>query len=203
MVTGVFTYGGEFDGEGLVQVVNQFPAVWIMFAGIKDTVRHDTRGSRFKAIGQFTVLVGDRASGSEADSRFGGLHRHDVGTYRLMQTVRHLLTNQSLGLQISRLQPGAAKSLFSRQMEQYAVSVFALEFETYWFEDALQDGDWPRPAVSDVQQAQVYADVSAYRGRTDPEHPDFKGANLELRIPPKTPDQPADMAATVETEVKL
>ena len=81
-------------------------------------------------------------------------------------------------------------------MEQDAVSVFALEFETYWFEDALQDGDWPRPAVSDVQQAQVYADVSAYRGRTDPEHPDFKGANLELRIPPKTPDQPADMAAT-------
>lgn len=139
MVTGVFTYGGEFDGEGLAQVVNQFPAVWVMFAGIKDTVRHDTRGSRFKAIGQFTVLVGDRASGSEADSRFGGLHRHDVGTYRLMQTCRHLLTNQSLGLQIGRLQPGAAKSLFSRQMEQDAVSVFALEFETYWFEDALQD----------------------------------------------------------------
>ncbi len=202
MVTGVFTYGGEFDGEGLAQVVNQFPAVWIMFAGIKDTVRHDTRGSRFKAIGQFTVLVGDRASGSEADSRFGGLHRHDVGTYRLMQTCRHLLTNQSLGLQIGRLQPGAAKSLFSRQMEQDAVSVFALEFETYWFEDALQDGDWPRPAVSDGQQAKVYADVSEYQGRTDPEHPDFKGANLELRIPPKTPDQPADMAATVETEVK-
>mgnify|MGYP002872165395 CR=1 FL=1 len=25
MVTGVFTYGGEFDGEGLAQVVNQFP----------------------------------------------------------------------------------------------------------------------------------------------------------------------------------
>ena len=93
MVTGVFTYGGEFDGEGLAQVVNQFPAVWVMFAGIKDPVRHDTRGSRFKAIGQFTVLVGDRASGSEADSRFGGLHRHDVGTYRLMQTCRHLLTN--------------------------------------------------------------------------------------------------------------
>lgn len=71
-----------------------------------------------------------------------------------------------------------------------------------WFEDALRDGDWPRPAVSDEQQAQVYADVSAYQGRTDPEHPDFKGANLELRIPPKKPNQPADMAATVKTEVK-
>lgn len=202
MVTGVFTYGGEFDGEGLAQVVNQFPAVWVMFAGIKDTVRHDTRGSRFKAIGQFTVLVGDRASGSEADSRFGGLHRHDVGTYRLMQAVRLLLINQTMGLCIGRLKPGKAKSLFSKQMELNAISVFALDFETHWFEDALRDGDWPRPAVSDEQQAQVYADVSAYQGRTDPEHPDLKGVNLELRIPPKTPDQPADMAATVETKVK-
>lgn len=202
MVTGVFTYGGEFDGEGLAQVVNQFPAVWVMFAGIKDTAAHDTRRTRYKATGQFTVLVGDRASGSEADSRFGGLHRHDVGTYRLMQACRHLLTNQSLGLSIGRLKPGAAKSLFSRQMEQEAISVFALEFETDWFEDALPDGDWPRPAASDSQQAQVYADVSEYQGRTDPEHTDFKGVNIELRIPPKTHDQPADIAATVETEVK-
>lgn len=202
MVSGVHTYGGEFDGEGLAQVVNQFPAVWVMFAGITNSEPHDTRRTRYQVTGHFTVLVGDRASGSEADSRFGGLHRNDVGTYRLMQAVRHLLTNQSLGLQIGRLQPGAAKSLFSRQMEQDAVSVFALEFETYWFEDALQDGDWPRPAVSDGQQAQVYADVSEYQGRTDPEHPDFKGVNLELRISPKNPDQPADMAATVKTEVK-
>jgi len=202
MVTGVFTYGGEFDGEGLAQVVNQFPAVWVMFAGIKDTVRHDTRGRRFKAIGQFTVLAGDRASGSEADSRFDGLHRHDVGTYRLMQTCRHLLTNQSLGLQIGRLQPGAAKSLFSRQMEQDAISVFVLEFETYWFEDALQDGDWPRPAVSDGQQAKVYADVSEYQGPPEPQPPYLKGVTFNWRPPPKPPAHPADMAATVETKVK-
>ena len=37
MVSGVHTYGGEFDGEGLAQVVNQFPAVWVMFAGITDS----------------------------------------------------------------------------------------------------------------------------------------------------------------------
>lgn len=202
MVSGVHTYGGEFDGEGLAQVVNQFPAVWIMFAGITNSEPHDTRRTRYQVTGRFTVLVGDRASGSEADSRFGSLHQNDVGTYRLMQTVRLLLINQTMGLCIGRLKPGKAKSLFSKQMELDAISVFALDFETHWFEDALQDGDWPRPAVSDGRQAQVYADVSAYRGRTDPEHPDFKGANLELRIPPKKPNQPADMAATVKTEVK-
>jgi len=38
MVSGVHTYGGEFDGEGLAQVVNQFPAVWVMFAGITDII---------------------------------------------------------------------------------------------------------------------------------------------------------------------
>lgn len=87
-------------------------------------------------------------------------------------------------------------------MELDAISVFALDFETHWFEDALRDGDWPRPTVSDAQQAQIYADVSEYHGCTYPEHPDLKGANLELRIPPKKPNQPADMAATVKTEVK-
>lgn len=199
MVSGVHTYGGEFDGEGLAQVVNRFPAVWIMFAGITNSEPHDTRRTRYQVTGRFTVLVGDRASGSEADSRFGSLHRNDVGTYRLMQTVRLLLINQTMGLCIGRLKPGKAKSLFSKQMELDAISVFALDFETHWFEDALQDGDWPRPTE---QQAQVYADVSVYQGRTDPEHPDFKGANLELRIPPKKPNQPADMAATVKTEVK-
>ena len=206
MVTGVYSYGGEFDGEGLAQVVNQFPAVWVLFAGIKDTERHDTRGTRYKATGQFTVLVGDRASGSEADSRLGGLHRHDVGTYRLMNACRLLLTNQRLGLDIGRLKPGAARSLFSRQMEQEAISVFALEFETDWMEDALPDGEWPRPIVDGeadtAAQAQVYADVAAYQGRTDPVYPELSGVNLELRQPPKTLNDAADMAAVVETVEK-
>ena len=115
MVSGVHTYGGEFDGEGLAQVVNQFPAVWIMFAGITNSEPHDTRRTRYQVTGHFTVLVGDRASGSEADSRFGGLHRNDVGTYRLMQAVRLLLINQTMGLCIGRLKPGKAKSLFWTQ----------------------------------------------------------------------------------------
>lgn len=115
MVSGVHTYGGEFDGEGLAQVVNQFPAVWIMFAGITNSEPHDTRRTRYQVTGRFTVLVGDRASGSEADSRFGSLHQNDVGTYRLMQTVRLLLINQTMGLCIGRLKPGKAKSLFQNK----------------------------------------------------------------------------------------
>lgn len=190
MVSGVHTYGGEFDGEGLAQVVNQFPAVWVMFAGIKDTVAHDTRRTRHKVIGRFTVLVGDRTSGSEADSRFGGLHRNDVGTYRLLRAVRLLLTNQSFGLKIDRLQPGAAKSLFSRQLELDAVSVFALEFDTHWFEDALDDGAWPETGAQ--------ADIDTYFGQTQAPEPMLSGVNLELRQPPKTPADAADMAATVE-----
>jgi len=202
MVSGVHTYGGEFDGEGLAQVVNQFPAVWVMFAGITDSEPHDTRRTRYQVTGHFTVLVGDRASGSEADSRFGGLHRNDVGTYRLMQAVRLLLINQTMGLCIGRLKPGKAKSLFSKQMELDAISVFALDFETHWFEDALRDGDWPRPTVSDAQQAQIYADVSEYHGCTYPEHPDADPNTLERPPPTKHPTPPADMAATVKTEVK-
>lgn len=191
MVTGVYTYGGEFDDEGLAQVVNQFPAVWVMFAGIKDTAPHDTRRTRYKATGQFTVLVGDRASGSEADSRFGGLHRYDVGTYRLMQVCRHLLANQSLGLKIERLKPGAARSLFTRRMEQDAISVFALEFETDWMEDALADGDWPERGS--------HADIDGYYGRTQVT-PDMAQINLQLRQPPKTPGDEPDTEAVITLE---
>lgn len=202
MVTGVFTYGGEFDSDGLAQVVNQFPAVWVMFAGIKHSKKHDTRGTRYKVTGEFTVLVGDRASGSEADSRFGGMHSNDVGTYRLLQACRHLLTNQSLGLSMSPIQPGAVKSLFSRTLEHEAISVFALAFEAEWFEDALLNGGWPRPTIRDDVPSEVHDDVQAYGGRTDPEYPDLEAVTVELRQPPKTKDQPADMAGIVKTEVK-
>lgn len=193
MVSGVHTYGGEFDDEGLAQVVNQFPAVWVLFAGITDSAAHDTRRTRYKVTGRFTVLVGDRASGSEAASRFGGLHRNDVGTYRLMQAVRLLLTNQSMGLQAGRLKPGKAKSLFSKQMELDAISVFALDFDIDWIEDALPDGEWP--------EAGAHADIDAYYGTTQAAAPMFEQANIELRQPPKTHHTHApDMAATVETK---
>ena len=193
MVTGVFTYGGEFDGEGLAQVVNQFPAVWVLFNGIKNTVPHDTRRTRYKVTAEFAVLVGDEASGSEADSRFGGLHRHDVGTYRLMNACRLLLGNQSLGLKIDPLQPRAARSLFNQRMENDALSVFAVEFETHWFENALQNGDWP--------EAGSHGDIDDYYGQTQTT-PDFIAANLELRRPPKTHPAPADMQAHIDTVEK-
>ena len=123
-----------------------------------------------------------------------------------MNACRLLLINQRLGLDIGRLKPGAAKSLFSRQMEQDAISVFALDFETDWMEDALQDGEWPRPIADgeadSAAQAQVYADVAAYQGRTDPVYPELSGVNLELRRPPKTLNDAADMAAVVETVEK-
>ena len=37
LVTGVHSYGGELDDEGLYQVVQQLPAAWVTFAGIDKT----------------------------------------------------------------------------------------------------------------------------------------------------------------------
>ena len=219
MVTTVESYGGQFDDEGLAQVVNQFPAVWVLFAGIKDTVPHDTRRSKYRVEGVFTVLVGDRASGSEADSRIGGGHRHDVGSYRLLRAVRLLLGNQSLGLPIDRLQPKAAKSLFNRQLEADALSVFALEFETHWYENALPDGEWPQMPMKPVLDAggnpqgdpatggtQYRPDTdhpdavfAEYVGRIDPPYADLTGINLNLH---RNNRDPAAIRATVAAQSK-
>lgn len=202
MVSGVHTYGGEFDGEGLAQVVNQFPAVWVLFAGVKDSVPVNTRRNKYRVEGVFTVLVGDRASGSEEESRLGGLHRNDVGSYRLIRAVRLLLANQSLGLKIEELRPKSVKSLFTRQMEQDALSVFALDFEAVWHETALPDGEWPQmPMTSDGLPDYSHPDAvfDAYAGRLDPPYPDFAGVRLNMHYDNR---DPAAMTATVETQPK-
>ena len=219
MVSTVASYGGEFDDEGLAQVVNQFPAAWVLFAGIKGSEPHDTRRNKYRVEGVFTVLVGDRASGSEAQSRIGGGHRYDVGSYRLLRAVRLLLANQSLGLPIDRLQPKAVKSLFNRQLEADALSVFALEFETHWYESALPDGEWPqmpmKPLLDADGQPQTDPDTGGTQYQPDYDHPDAVFAEYVGRIDPPYADltgiqlnthldnrDPAAIRATVAAQPK-
>ena len=98
MVSGVHTYGGEFDGEGLAPWSTSSPPFGSCLPALPTASPHDTRRTRYQVTGHFTVLVGDRASGSEADSRFGGLHRNDVGTYWLMQAITPVADQSDYGL---------------------------------------------------------------------------------------------------------
>lgn len=87
----------------------------------------------------------------------------DVGTYKLVRAVRRLLINQSLGMEIDYLKPGAVRPLFNSQLSARALSVFGCEFETYWLEEGLEPGRWPAPQ-SDADSDHMFA---LYRGRLD------------------------------------
>ncbi len=65
LVTGVHSYGGELDDEGLYQVVQQLPAAWVTFAGIDKTEAVQTSRTKHKAEAKFVVMVAAAAAGVE------------------------------------------------------------------------------------------------------------------------------------------
>lgn len=73
LVTGVHSYGGELDDEGLYQVVQQLPATWVTFAGIDKTEAVKTSRTKHKAEAKFVVMVAARSLRSEETSRTGGI----------------------------------------------------------------------------------------------------------------------------------
>lgn len=199
LVTGVHSYGGELDEEGLYQVVRQLPAAWVTFGGITKTEPIQTSRKRYKASAKFVVLVADRSYRSEAASRTGGAGRWEIGTYRLIYAVRRLLCGQDLGLPIDNLQPEAVRTLFNGRMERTeAMSVYACEFATHWTEEALPKGEWPQvppvplppPPGQAAPPPHPDSIFAAYDGRTDPPYPVFKGGSLHVHTPADSP-QPA------------
>lgn len=197
LVTGVHSYGGELDDEGLYQVVQHMPAAWVTFAGIEKTEAVKTNRMKHRAHAKFVVMVAARSFRSEAASRAGGVAHGEVGSYQLIYAVRRLLANQDLGLPIDSLQPRAVRTLFNGRLERSeAMSVFACEFETHWIEEALDNGRWvevpPPPAPpsnpndppAPPHPDRIFVD---YQAATSPPYPEFKRANLHVHAPPDSP----------------
>ena len=194
LVTGVHSYGGELDDEGLYQVVQQLPAAWVTFAGIDKTEAVKTSRTKHKAEAKFVVMVAARSLRSEEASRAGGIGHWEIGSYQLIYAVRRLLANQDLGLAIDKLQPRAVRTLFNGRMErQEAMSVYACEFATHWIEEALDNGRWPEIPPPPPHPDQIFV---TYQAATSPPYPELKGANLHVHAPPDNP------TPAIEAEVK-
>ena len=202
LVTGVHSYGGELDDEGLYQVVQQLPAAWVTFAGIDKTEAVKTSRTKHKAEAKFVVMVAARSLRSEETSRTGGIGHWEIGSYQLIYAVRRLLANQDLGLAIDKLQPRAVRTLFNGRMErQEAMSVYACEFATHWIEEALDNGRWPKvppppPPGSPPSPPHPDQIFVTYQAATSPPYPELKGANLHVHAPPTNP------TPAIEAEVK-
>lgn len=195
LVTGVHSYGGELDDEGLYQVVQQMPAVWVTFGGIGKTEALKTSRTKHKAEAKFVVMVAAKSYRSEGASRAGGPSRWEIGSYDLIYAVRRLLANQDLGLPIDHLQPRAVRTLFNGRLERAeALSVFACEFDTHWHEEALPNGAWPQDPANPAHADTLFVD---YSGALSPPDPDLLGVSLKLHTPPDNPDP------VITAEVKL
>lgn len=185
MVTEVGSYGGELD-EGLEEAIRRFPAAWVTFGGVTKTDPYGTSRQKFKATGQFVVMVGERSVRSEAAGRRGGPAEGEVGSYPLVYAVRRLLSSQDLGLPIEALMPGRVRTLYNTRLERQAFSVFACEFQTAWIEEALPRDHWPSPPAPGTPEAETSPDAvfARYQGKLGQPDPDWLRTGLNYHLTP-------------------
>jgi len=206
MVRQVASYAGEFD-EGLSQVIRQFPAAWVTFAGVMSTRSQSTSRVRYTARGRFVVMVGARSVQSAAARRDARL----PGTYLLQHAVRRLLANQDLGLDgVDALQPGAVRTLFNGAIQSQGFSVFACEFDTAWREEPLPAGRFAAPGVdpakaspdnpSGVDPQDPDAVFAEFEAKLDAPYPDLTGVRLDYRAPPKENTDAPDASDLVKLQ---
>jgi len=192
MVRQVDSYGGEFD-EGLPQVIRQFPAAWVTFAGVTGTRPQSTSRVRYIVRGRFVVMVGDRSVRAAASRRSAG----EPGTYTLQHAVRRLLANQDLGLDgVDVLQPGAVRTLFNGAIQSQGFSIFACEFDTAWREEPLPAGRWPSPDLKSPDDPDAM--FAKYQGQLDPPYPDVTHVRLDYRLPTTASDDAPDASDLVK-----
>ncbi|AIK14265.1 hypothetical protein GZ59_24680 [Pectobacterium atrosepticum] len=182
MAANVCSYGGELDGEP-AEVARAMPAVWVTFGGIQNTQNANIGKRKYKTTGRFVVIVGERSVRSEESSRHGGARTDEVGTYRMVEAVRRLISGQDLaesGLKIDVLMPGRVRPLFNTKLENQALSVFACEFDTVWMETALENGKYPLDGAAPFHPDSVF---SGYQGAVSEDDPDWLRTHLSYDIP--------------------
>lgn len=145
-LTNVATYGGQLD-EDLGVAVRSFPAVWVTYAGGGKPVPCGTSRGKYKVPATFVVMMGARNVRAERNTRHGLTvdgQIVEVGVYRLMHDIGRLLLSQDFGLGITRLVPGATRTLYNTKLNNQAMAVFAREWHTEFIETppTPDDPDW-------------------------------------------------------------
>lgn len=132
----VASYGGELD-EKLDDVVRKFPAIWVTFAGCRASVKENSAGTKWRTPATFVTMCGSRNVRGERTTRQGvkvaGVLQ-EVGAYQMLKDVSLLLAGNDLGLAITRLKPGAIKTLYNTRLRNSGLAVFAREWHCDFIE---------------------------------------------------------------------
>jgi len=179
IVREVVSYSGEMDDD-LGNIVRALPAAWVTFGGINRSKAVETSKKKYLSTGTFVVMVGQQSVRNDKSGRITG-RTNEVGTNTLVWAVRRLLSQQDLGMPISALRPGRVRTLFNTQLQSRAVSVYACEFETDWFEHVLANETWPLPDENKADEL-----FQLYHGRVDNPNPDLLAVRVNYDTNPAT-----------------
>lgn len=149
----VASYGGEYSEPSVRQVIKDFPAVSVMFDGSRATkqmngsVRIDVR---------YGVFVAARNLRSEREARMGG--GSTPGSYKLIEDMIALLTNQNFDLEIEALVFEETSLILVDKSDQGLVSVYGLSFKTSYTISTLPS-DAEFNALGDFNQFHANWDI--------------------------------------------
>ena len=135
-IASVESYGGELD-EDLTKVVRKYPAIWVTFAGCRNSTKTSTAGAKWRTRATFVTMVASRNVRGERSTRQGlkvGGVLKEVGVYQMLKDVSLLLSGNDLGLAITRLQPGAIRTLYNTRQNDKGLAVFAREWHCEFIE---------------------------------------------------------------------
>lgn len=157
----VGSYRGQLDEEGIKQVVNAVPALFVGFAGHKNPKAHSTRRDVVVMPATFTVFVVVRNIASEAAGRAGTPNA--VGAYQLVEAVRRLIARQNLGLSIERFSVGPVQLLGHIKVGHSGLTAYGCSFETAWHEQMPAQDTWP------LATDPVFVGLDGARGEEPPD----------------------------------
>lgn len=121
----VSSYGGEFSDASVKGLLKDFPAVMVMFDGASQ-IKRTTSSVSIEA--RFGVFAAARSLRSEVSARRGD--SSSVGSYKIVQDLLVLLSNNNFGLEIGELNFERIQLVLAEKSDQSLLSVYGLSFKT-------------------------------------------------------------------------
>lgn len=118
------TYGGEFS-DGVDQIVRNFPAVLVIFAG---ATRISKTNNRTKFTARFGLICCAKNLRSEEAARSGDSSK--VGSYKIALDMVQLLMGQTFGLEIDPLTIEAINPLSNDKSDKQLASIYGVDITT-------------------------------------------------------------------------
>ncbi|AUI65208.1 hypothetical protein C5N92_07130 [Glaesserella australis] len=167
LVSSVESYSGQLNDPNLA--IRRLPIALTSYGGSKIASASVgmSNGKRFKNADTFVVLVIAQSYRNDATGRHGS--ERVVGANQLIEAVKYLLINQTLGNLVEPIKPLRVRTLWNNlEAKNEKLSAYAVEFEiSYNQAPSLEDGRFPEGSDDPTNVEYIF---KHYRGElSEPE----------------------------------